>query len=647
MINWIPLHCHSEFSLKDAISKAKNMAKRCVELGYEGCGLTDHGSISGCVKFFKEMTDEKELKKTEGYKGKLKPFLGNEFYICGGKVDDRSVSNRKLTHLPVVSYNEQGWRNLMKLTSMSNRPEHFYHSPRLDFTSFKGRTDGLVAFSGHAGSHLADCIFTDPSRAYSAKTYEEAINFVASNYVEKIESLTYQFLELFGKNFYYEIQLIDVTNLPCMKIVASILREECKKYGIKCIATPDAHYIYREDAIDQRIVLASTIGRSIKQLDQMVKNGEDFAFKGFFESNSYHIPTIQELLDCGHLEDEIENTMEIGDKYQSFNLLSQPRLPDFPCPEGFNQDEYFLHLIREGWKKRGVPNSNTIYADRVKEEIKVLTEANLQGYFLIVQDYVNYAKNSGILVGTGRGSVAGSLVAYLLGITEVDPIPYNLLFSRFYNAGRNSPGKISMPDIDIDFPKYARETMMDYIKNKYGYNKVMQIATFGRMQGKAAIKEVLRCHDVCTPDEMNDITKHIPDESKIMDELQEMKDNGIAEPSILMWTLENKAEKLSPWVQLQEDGTLTGDYAQYFEQAIRIEGIKQTQGKHAAGLVVSPVDLYENYPLLYDKQTGNNILGVDMVAVEMLGLVKMDILALAALDKIQGVRNTLLTGNVG
>ena len=633
MVNWVPLHLHSEFSLRDGISKTKKIAEKCKELEYSACALTDHGVISGCVGFFKNIKD----------KG-IKPLLGCEFYICEKDSEIKDTNNRHLSHLPIIAYNHEGWKNLVKLSNESHKPQNYYYSPRLSLDKLKDKTSGLISFSGHAGSDLANCLLTD-LKGYSAKTYEEACTFLRGDYEQQLEDYTRKYVDLFGSNFKYEIQLIDIVNLPIMKLIAGILRDAGKKNGIDCIATPDSHYVEKKDAVDQRIVLCSSMKYTMNQTADMIANDVDFGFKGFFESNNYHIPTIEELLACGHTEEELENTLKIADKYQEYKLLSPPQLPNFPCPDGVDQKEYFLHLLREGWKSRKILNT-TQYNDRINEEIKILTDVGLEGYFLIVQDYVNWSKKQGAVIGPARGSAAGSLAAYLLGITEVDPLPYNLLFSRFYNAGRNSPGKVSMPDIDVDFPKYFRENVINYIKDKYGHNKVMQIATFGRMQGRAVLKEVFRAYNVCSPEEMNEITRFIPDEAKIADELQEMREAG-EEPSILRWALENNDKQLSPWVRLNDDGSLSGDYASYFEQAMRLEGIKQSQGKHAAGIVISPHDLYENYPLLYDKHTGENILGLEMTDVESLGLVKMDVLGVSALDKIQGVRNTLLTGKVG
>ena len=274
--------------------------------------------------------------------------------------------------------------------------------------------------------------------------------------------------------------------------------------------------------------------------------------------------------------------------------------------------------------------------DRIKYELQVIEEANLAGYFLIVQDYVNWAKNQGWLIGCGRGSAAGCLISYLLNITSIDPIKYELLFSRFYNRGRNTKDHISLPDIDIDFPITKRQYVIDYLRTKYGKDRVCQMATFGRLQGRGALKEVLRVNNVCDFETMNLITKNLPQEAEINDQMEESD-----ETSIIRWTLQNEPQDLIDWCKMDEEGNLSGEYAQFFEQAIRLEGTYKSQGKHAAGVIVAAEPLDKVCPMIRDKNSDEKIAGMNMGDLESMGHVKLDILGVVVLDKLMKTNDLL------
>jgi DNA polymerase-3 subunit alpha len=301
-------------------------------------------------------------------------------------------------------------------------------------------------------------------------------------------------------------------------------------------------------------------------------------------------------------------------------------------------------LCRQGWKQKiagKIPeDAQSVYVDRIKKELAVLEDSGLSSYFLIVSDIVEYVRSKGWLPGPGRGSAAGCLVSYLIGITSIDPIKYNLIFERFYNAGRNTKDRISMPDIDVDVPIQYREDIIQYIKNKYGQNKVSQMITFNTLKGRGALKEVLRVYDNLSFEEMNRITKNIPDEAKIADDLQEMKDED-GEASIIRWALENNADKLKEWCFIDDNDELSGPLAKRFEQAIRLEGTKYNQSKHAAGIAICSSELDELCPMIYDTKTDQSIAGLEMSDLESIGIIKFDILGIALLDKIMEVKSLL------
>jgi len=639
-MKFFPLHVHSHYSLLDGLSKPKDIAKRCVELDLDGSALTDHGTVSGAVTFVNAMKN----------KGK-KPILGCEFYIC--QEDPSEKSDRKTSHLVVLAKNAEGWRRLLEATSESNKPEFFYYKPRLNLDSLAKFVDGnLVAFSGHMGSDLANIIFANPSEAYNAHTYEEARAMVSTTWLTDAKELALKYQSVFGEgNFFIEIQLIDQDNLPASRVVAEALRFVSKETGISPVATPDAHYARPEDAHDQRVLLCTAMDTTLKQVKEKMERQEDVGLAAFFRSDNYHIPSL-EAMQVMHTDEEINNTMVIADMCEEYDITNKPMLPKFPVPKKMSSEQYLYHLCQEGWTRRKEDINRVIrtsehtkdeYGDRVKKELDILTEAGLSDYFLIVHDIIREAKERGEIVGAGRGSAAGSLVLYLLGVTEIDPIEYDLIFERFYNAGRNTKDHVSLPDVDMDFEIQNRDKTIAYIKEKYGHDKVAQILTFSRMQGRGALKDVLRVHSACGFEEMNRITKWIPDEADISDQLQEMREadkdsGGDGDASIIMWALENNSDELKQWCHIDDNGELQGSMSKRFEQAVRLEGTKRSQSKHAAGIVVSQQPLNEVAPLVFDKKSKEPVAGMEMGDLEAMGHVKFDILGIALLDKIHGVK---------
>lgn len=637
-MNWTPLHLHTHYSLLDGLSKPSQVASRCSELGFESCALTDHGTISGAVAF------------TQACRSKnIKPILGCEFYLSPSDCTIKNEENRKLSHLCVLAKNKNGWNNLIQAVSKSNDEENFYYRPRLDLKTLGQFAGGdLVAFSGHLGSDLANAIFVDVKSAYSASTEEEAKRYVHPEWVDQVLLLANQYRDIFGKeNFFIEIQAIDQENSPAASLVVQGLRYIAKKYNFQSVATADSHYPEKQDSGDQLLLLCSAMKTTLRGIKKKLEENKDVAFGGFMKSNNFHIPSPEEI-QAVNQPHEIAATMQIADMCEDYDILGQPMLPEFSCPEDKSEEDHLRNLCREGWLSRLAPTGkvNTIeakalYTERVKKELEVVSQANLSGYFLIVRDIVNSVHNKGYIPGPGRGSAAGCLISYLVGITQVDPIEYGLIFERFYNAGRNTAGHVSLPDIDIDVPASKRDDTIGYIRNKYGSERVGQMVTFGRLQGRSALKEVLRMNEACGFDEMNAITKSLPHEHEVSDQLAEM-DN----PSVIRWTLMNQPDTLREYCRLNDDGQLEGDYAKLFEQAMRIEGTFKSQGKHAAGVVISSHKLDEVCPMVRDKKGSEKIAGMEMNDLESMGHVKFDILGISLLDKIMGVRDQLESENV-
>ena len=627
-MSWTPLHLHTHYSLLDGLSKPEQVADRCEKLGYTSCAITDHGNISGAVAFVQAMK-----------KKNIKPILGCEFYLCKQSPSVQTAENRDLSHLCVISKNKTGWDNLVKAVSRSNDEDCFYYKPRLDLDTLANYSEGLIAFSGHPNSDIANAMFSDPKAAYSAETEEAVKSYIADGWNEKVMEKVRQYQSIFGEeNFFIEIQAIDQENSAAVRMIVKGLRWLCKKYKLHSIATADSHYPEKQDSIDHTLLLCSLMNTTMKKLKKKIEDNQDVSFGCFLRSNNFHIPSLEEIKEV-NLEHEIQNAKLIADMCEEYDILDQPKLPKFECPDGLSEIEYLTQLCREGWAnilikqgKVGTEEAIEEYRARIEKELKVIDDADLAGYFLIVRDIVNYVNNLGLLAGPGRGSAAGCLVSYLVGITLVDPIEHGLIFERFYNSGRNTADHVSLPDIDIDVPALSRDDVIDYIKSKYGKDNVSQMITYICLQGRSALSEVLRLHEACSYDEIKKITSCLPQESQISDQLAEM-DN----PSLITWALMNQPDELYDYCRIDEDGNLSGDHSKFFEQAIRIEGTFKSQGKHAAGVVISSQNLNHVCPMLSDKKSSEKIAGMEMNDLEAMGHVKFDILGISLLDKVMGV----------
>lgn len=620
-MQYVPLHVHTHYSLLLGLSKPKDIVKRCHHIGAKSCAITDTGTISGNISFYKEMIDNN-----------IKPIFGCELYISD---QDASIknSNNKLSKLVVLCKNLKAWQSLIQIVSLSNSIDFFDTKPRIDLDNLKKvvSKNDFVCITGFYGSTLWNRIVSDNELKYDWKDH-------VNNHIEELNSI-------FGiDNVFIEIQLFD--NTYNQQKVSLELRQLCKDKNYNRVAGVESYYCDSADSVDQRILLCSNLKTTLPDISKKIISNIDTGFNHFFNSDMYH------MLDNNNIKDlyddvEINNTLVINNMCESINPLSKPILPQFPFPQEFNNEsEYLRQLCRDGWKKKienNIPKEDhQIYIDRIKYELEVLQGAGLSSYFLIVRDILQFVRNNGWLPGPGRGSAAGCLVSYLIGITNIDPIKYNLLFERFYNSGRNTKDRISMPDIDVDVPITQRDTIIQYIKQKYGSDKVSQMITFNTLKGRGALKEVLRVYDNISFEEMNNITKHIPDEAKIADELQEIKEEE-GEASIIKWSLENNPDKFKDWCEIDENGQLKGPLAKRFEQAIRIEGTKYNQSKHAAGIAIGAKPLDQICPMIFDNKTQQNIAGLEMNDLDSLGVIKFDILGIALLDKVMHV-NSLIKG---
>ena len=622
MMKYVPLHVHSHYSLLDGLSRPKQIAQRCQDIGVSSCAITDHGNIAGAAQLHSAL-------KSKG----IKPILGCELYICDQHASIKDKSNAKLSHFIVLAKNLQGWNTLVRIISESNKEQNFYKKPRLSLEQLAEIVDeNIIGFCGHLGSYLANKIVVNDA---ILEDWEKIS-------LKEIKGL----VNIFGENFFLETQLMDKELNPIQIELTKCIRILGEKTGIRVICTPDAHYANQKDAIDQRILLCNNLKTTLPEINRKLANNEDVPMSTFFISDKYYILSPEEMMDL-HTETEIENTIYVDSLCEDYDINHKPRLPPFQTES--SPDEYLRQLCREGWKKK---ISNKVdkalhenYADRIKYELSILQSAGLSSYFLIVSDIVKYVKSQGWLAGPGRGSAAGCLVSYLIDITSIDPIKHDLIFERFYNAGRNTKDRVSMPDIDIDVPINQREQVIEYIKSKYGSDNVSQMITFNTLKGRGALKDVLRVYGDVSFDEMNQITKNIPDEAKIADELEEMKDEH-GDASIIRWALENRVDNLSNWCYIDKEGQLAGPFAKRFEQAMRLEGTKVNQSKHAAGVVITDKKLDILCPMIYDTKTKQPIAGMEMNDLEYLGIIKFDVLGIAMLDKVMNISNTLKYGEI-
>jgi len=571
MSQFVHLHLHTDYSMLDGACDVEKLVHRVKELGMPAVAMTDHGNIFGAVHFV-------NAAKAAG----VKPIVGCELYVC--KKGDHNIERTPpegdtYNHLLVLAENEEGYRNLTKITSEASL-HGFYYKPRISKKFLAEHSKGLIGLSGCLKGEVAE-------RLVEGK-YDAARDAAA----------TYR--DIFGeKNFYLEIQDQGLEMEHRMR--AGLFQLE-KDLGLPMVATNDSHYLCEDDAHAQDVMVCIQTGKSIQDTNRMKFEGNQFFVKSFAEMERVFkdAPAV------------LTRTLDIAERCNmKLEKVSSP-FPHFDVPPGFTLDSYFEHVTRDGFARRFPPllnleqqgklkHSIADYEQRLARELAIIQQMKFSGYFLIVWDFIRYAKEHDIPVGPGRGSAAGALVAYSLGITDIDPLQHELLFERFLN-----PERISMPDIDIDFCMNRRGEVIDYVTRKYGRDNVAQIITFGTMAAKAAIKDVGRAMDVPYSD-VDRIAKMVPTQLNI--------------------TLETAIAE-SP--QLKEAYEKDPQVRELLETAKKLEGLVRNAGVHAAGVVISPRPLNELVPL-HKTKNDEIVTAFDMVAIEKLGLLKMDFLGLTTL----------------
>lgn len=569
------LHTHSHYSLLDGLSKIDALITRAKELEMEAMAITDHGNMYGAIEFYKKAK-----------KAGIKPIIGCEVYLTdGSRHDKRPGIDDKRFHLTLIAKNNEGYKNLIKLVTAANL-EGFYYKPRIDKEILRQYSQGLIALSGCLGGELSRALVTDNQ--------------------EKAKKLATEYLDIFGEgNFYIEIQ--QHQNIADQNLVTPRLVALAKDMNIPLVATQDSHYIHKEDSHAHDVLLAVQTGNKLDDKDRFSMNQDDFSLLSGKEMKEKF-----KSLGDDVVREAFENTNKIAEACSVEIELGKIRLPPFPLPEGHSDAFLYLkELAYKGMRARygAEPSSEVII--RLDFELNVIREAGFSSYFLIVQDFVNWAKSNGIVVGPGRGSAAGSLLAYFLNITNVDPLKYNLLFERFLN-----PERVSPPDIDLDFADTRRDEVLKYVADKYGHDHVAQIITFGTMAARGGIRDAGRAlgysYDFC-----DRIAKLIP-----------YNPNQNDKSGFLKKALETVDE-------LRQLYSSNQDVKKLIDAAARLEGVARHSSTHACAVVITPEPLTEYLPLQQGTNEGDVITQYEMHAVEDLGLLKMDFLGLANLTIIE------------
>lgn len=556
--DFVHLHLHTEYSLLDGGCKIKELPKKAKELGQKAIAITDHGTMFGVIDFYKECLKEN-----------IKPIIGCEVYVSPRNLTDKVHKiDSYPNHLVLLCKNEVGYKNLIKMVSISFI-EGFYKKPRIDMELLKKHSEGLVVLSA--------CLAGKIPRLLTNNLYNDA------------KKLALEFKSIFKDDFYLELQDHGIKE---QKKILPLLRKLSEETSIKMVATNDVHYIEKDDSKMQQVLICIQTNKTIFDDEKLEFSTDEFYLKSYDEM--YDL--FSEYKDC------LKNTIEVADKCNLQFEFGDVKLPNFTLKNGENNEKYFIKMCYDGLKKYYGENVDFLIKQRLQYEIDIIVKMGYVDYFLIVQDFISFAKSRLISVGPGRGSGAGSLAAFCIGITGIDPIKYNLLFERFLN-----PERVSMPDFDIDFCYERREEVINYVKDKYGVDHVAQIITFGTMAAKAAIRDTARAMGISYKIADN-IAKHVPNELNVtIDIAMNTKD---------FKDMYNSSDEIKELIDMSK----------------KIEGMPRHASTHAAGVVITKEPVYEYVPL--QKNDEQIVTQFTMTTLEELGLLKMDFLGLRTLTVI-------------
>ncbi len=600
------LHVHSQFSLLDGAANISAMYKKAAADNMKAIAITDHGNMFGAFKFVAEAGKH----NTPENPNKIKPIVGCEFYVVDDRTKKHFTKEDKDVryHQLMLAKNVEGYKNLVKLCSLGYIEGLYGKYPRIDKELILQYHEGLIA--------TTCCLAAEVPRTIIRKGEAEA------------EKIFKWWLDLFGEDYYVELQRHDI---PEQNEVNLVLLKFAAKYGVKIICSNDSHYVNQGDANAHDILLCINTGEKqstpkAKEVDDgdTFQKGKRFAFY----NDQFYFKTSSEMSELfSDLPEALDNTNEIVDKVETLKLKKDILLPHFKIPDGFaSQDDYLKHIAYEGAYRR-YSNLTPDIEERIQFELFTIKTMGFAGYFLIVADFIKAGKEIGVLVGPGRGSAAGSVIAYCIGITNIDPVKYNLLFERFLN-----PDRKSMPDIDTDFDDEGRQKVIDYVVDKYGRNQVAQIVTYGTMAAKMSIKDVARVLDLPLS-ESNALAKLVPEKPGI--ELNRILtapfdgDKGLKEKEGL------SAEEIESAKQLRKIKEGKDLQARVLQEAMVLEGSVRNTGIHAAGIIIAPKDLTEIIPVCTSKESELLITQFEGKVIEDAGVLKMDFLGLKTLTIIR------------
>ena len=559
---FVHLHVHTEYSLLDGSNKIKEYVKRVKELGMNSAAITDHGVMYGVIEFYKEAVA-----------AGINPIIGCEVYVAPNSRFDRELTGGedRYYHLVLLAENNTGYANLMKIVSRGFT-EGYYYRPRVDMEILRQYHEGIIALSA--------CLAGEVQR------------YIQKGLVEEAKKAALKYEDCFGKgNFYLELQ---DHGIPAQQTVNAALLNMSRELDIPLAATNDVHYTYAQDAQPHDILLCLQTGKKLADEDRMR-----------YEGGQYYVKSEEEMKGLfPYAWEAVENTQRIADRCHVEIEFGKYKVPQYKAPEGYDSWSYLNKLCKDGMAQR-YPDDDGTLQERLQHELSIIRNMGFVDYFLIVWDYINYCRENDIAVGPGRGSAAGSIVSYCLKITNIDPIKYNLLFERFLN-----PERVSMPDIDVDFCFERRQEVIDYVNQKYGSDKVVQIVTFGTLAAKGVIRDVGRVMDL-PYSYVDSIAKMIPNELNI--------------------TID-RALEINPELRrmYQEDEQMRT----LIDMSKRLEGLPRHTSMHAAGVVICP-DAADNFVPLSRGSDGSVTTQFTMTTIEELGLLKMDFLGLRTLTVIQ------------
>ena len=624
-MSYVALKNHSHYSILVGFSRPENIVGRASELDMGSIAMVGRYSLGGAVEFIKEC-------KAKG----VKPIIGCEIPLFYEGI---------LGHVVILAKNLKGWSKLCEILHMScpnGKPSPDFNSLKLSSLDCQ---DLILIDGGDYDSHITHSMFLTHENMLETEAF--ANGRLRTDWESRGRNVITDYLDAFGKeNVFLGVDLFDSREDGGRKIITDITRDLAQKNEVPTVMVNSSFYSIEDQYEDHRVCLTIGLKKTMQSIYKNIRDGAHQEHSKFFTSSKFYIPSFNEIKNSYKLK-EIENTNLISDMCDKIDLKHRQRIPKFSV----NSDEDLTQLCRDNWLIKLSFDSvekKKVYVDRIKKELETVRNAlpasekygNLSDYFLIVHDYIQAAKNRGENVGIGRGSGGGSLINYLLGITGVDPVKYDLLFERFYNEGRNTADNVELPDIDADFEAKNRHKTIEYLKKEWGHVCVAQICNFSKIKGKSALKDVFRIKTNLGFDKINEITKSIPDEAAISDKLQDMLEET-GESSIIRWVLQNHGEELDEYCIIKDDGQLDGEFAKIFGQAIRLEGTIRSRGRHASGIVISDDPLNEICPVWENSDGGELVTGMEMKSLSYMGIPKFDILGLSTIDLMKGTLNTV------